>query len=185
MRHKYATEAIVLARTPLAEAGVFATLLTSEFGLIRAIVTGVRRSGAKLASSLQTFDESAVILVKGKDAWRLTGAVLAHDHFHALTPAARERAGRISLLLLRLVRGESLDAELFPVLAGFISALPALDEAGQDAAEIIAALRLLGTLGLDAGPRPQGYDEAALSFARDHRSDLIRRINRGIQESGL
>ena len=40
MRHKYATPAVILARAPLAEAGMLATLLTSEFGLIRARAEG-------------------------------------------------------------------------------------------------------------------------------------------------
>ena len=36
MRHKYVTRAIVLARAPLAESASLITLLTEEFGLVRA-----------------------------------------------------------------------------------------------------------------------------------------------------
>jgi len=188
MRHKYATPAVVLGRTPLSEAGALATLLTSEFGLVRARAEGVRRPGAKLAHALQTFDESDVSLVRGKDGWRLTGAVLSHDHFHALTAAARTRAARVSTLLLRLVHGESEagEASLYFLFRAFLSALPELSEEGQDAAEVLAALRLLNALGLDSGAQPPpGYDEVALDYAISERAELVKRVNRGITASGL
>jgi recombinational DNA repair protein (RecF pathway) len=186
MRHKYATPAFVLARTPLSEAGMLMTLLTAEFGLIRARAEGLRRSGAKLAAALQAFDESAVTLVRGKDGWRLTGAVLEEDHFHALAPDMRHRAARVASLLLRLVHGESADAPLYGILRDFIAALPGLDEDGQDAAEVLAALRLVRALGLDAGEVPEeGYGQAALVAVRERRSEYVKRVNRGISASGL
>jgi DNA repair protein RecO (recombination protein O) len=186
MRHKYATPAVILARSPLAEAGMFATLLTSEFGLIRAAATGARRPGAKLAHALQTLDESDVSLVRGKDGWRLTGAVLAQDHFHALAPGGRKRAARIASLLLRLVHGESADAPLFGIFRDFLAALPPLADAAQDGAEVLAALRLLAALGLDSGAMPPaGYRADAIEDALAKRSEYVKRINRGISASGL
>ena len=186
MRHKYATPAVILARAPLAEAGMLATLLTSEFGLIRARAEGARRPGAKLAHALQTFDESEVSLVRGKDGWRLTGAVLAHDHFRALAPEGRSRAARIASLLLRLVHGESADAPLFGIFRDFLAALPPLRDAEQDGAEVLAALRLLSALGLDSGAAPpEGYGADAIQNALAQRSEYVKRVNRGINASGL
>jgi len=186
MRHKYSTQAIVLARSPLAEAGVLVTILTPELGLIRARAEGLRRSGAKLAHALQTLDESEVMLVRGKDGWRLTGAVLAHSRFALLESASRARTARIASLLLKLVRGEAADPVLYGIFVGFIEALPELTEEQQDAAECLAALRVLAVLGLDSGEVPGlTFDEATLATAHESRHDLVSRINRGIAASGM
>src|SRR5580692_963366 len=107
MRHKYATTGIILSRTPIGEASAFITLLTPDLGLVRARAQSIRKPGAKLAAALQTFSESDVILVRGKDGWRLSGAVLARSWFTELNAPARLRAGRITNLVLRLVHGES------------------------------------------------------------------------------
>lgn len=182
MRHKYTTNAIVLARTPLAESATLVTLLTREFGLVRARAEGLRKPGAKLAHALQTLDRSEVTLVRGKEAWRLSGALLGERLFDKLTRPMRLRAGRVNGLLLRLVHGEANDALLFDVFAQFLEALPSLSEEEQDAAEIIAALRMLSLLGLDAGPLPE---EPHAPLSEDERRALVTRVNRGIQASGL
>lgn len=186
MRHKYATEGIVLARTPLAEAGMLVTVLTPELGLIRARAEGVRRSGAKLAHALQTWREAELMLVRGKEGWRLTGAVLVEDRFSAMTQSARNRASRVSGLLLRLVHGDSDDPRLHALFTEFVEALAGLAEEEEEAAETLAALRLLYALGVDAGALPpEGYGTDALAHAAERRTDLIARINRGIAASGL
>jgi DNA repair protein RecO len=183
MRPKYGTPSIVLARTPLAEASALLYLLTEDFGLLKARAQGLRKSGAKLAPALQTLTESDVMLVRGKDAWRLSGAILAKDWPRTLSASARARAGRTARLLLRLVHGESTDTELFSIFKGFLEALPTLSEAQADAAEHLVALRLLRELGLDAGEIPSGYE--SLENGETQKRDLIIRINRGIAASGL
>lgn len=188
MRPKYSTRGIVLARAPLAEASALLYVLTADFGLVRARAQGVRKPGAKLASAVQTFRESEVMLVRGKDGWRLSGANLVDNRLAVLQPGARNRAGRIAQLTLRLVHGETNDPALFDVFMGFLEALPTLDETEADAAECLVALRLLRTLGLDAGEVPGGessYEKAVLDEATLLRNTLILRINRGIGASGL
>lgn len=186
MRHKYATPGMVLARSPLSEAGMLITLLTPELGLIRARAEGVRRPGAKLAHALQTLNESEVMLVRGKEGWRLTGAILGIDRFSELAPSARTRVARAASLLLRLVHGEANDPSLHPLFTEFVVALPGLTPEEEDSAESLIALRLLSSLGVDAGiAPPPGYGPEALSYALEHRKDLITRINRGITASGL
>ncbi len=188
MRPRYSAEAIVLARSPLAEASALLYLLTHEFGLVKARAQGVRKPGAKLASAVQTLNESDVILVRGKDGWRLSGATLAKDWFATLPAPARSRAGRISRLLMRLVHGESNDAAPFYIFRGLLETLPTLTDPEADAAETLAALRLLRALGLDAGTIPGGegqYDASTLAEVIASRRDLILRVNRGIEASGL
>jgi recombinational DNA repair protein (RecF pathway) len=189
MRHKYQTRAIVLARAPLGEANVLVTLLTGELGLVRARAQGLRKPGAKLAAALSTFAESDVTLVRGAEGWRVTNAVLGENWAKQLSRPARVRAGRISGLLLRLVAGEETDEALFAILTGFFKALISEEETLQDAAECLAALRILRALGLDAGDVPGAgaatYEPILLSNITETRASVIARVNRGIAASGL
>ncbi|MDQ1299772.1 MAG: repair protein RecO [Patescibacteria group bacterium] len=183
MRHKYVTAALVLARTPFKESAALVTLLTEEFGLVRARAEGLRKSGAKLAHALQTFDRCEVTLVRGKEGWRLSGAILEESWFKRLKRLERMRAGRMAGLLLRLVHGEANDPSLFVLFTEFLEALPELSEEAQDTAEIMTALRVLAVLGLDVGVLPHvGIYEPLLS---DQRRELVMRVNRGIAASGL
>lgn len=188
MRPRYGTPGIVLARSSLAEASALVSILTPEFGLVRARAQGVRKPGAKLAPALQTLAESDLIFVRGKDGWRLPGANLGKNWAAELPPEARRRAGRIALLALRLLHGESQDPSPYLIFKGFLEALPRLPEEDADAAETLAALRLLRALGFDAGDMPgqdDEYDETALAEAKAKRRELIARVNRGIAASGL
>jgi len=189
MRHKYETHGIVLSRSPVGEASSFVTLLTPELGLVRALAQSVRNPGAKLASALATFALSSVVLVHGRDGWRLAGAVLEENQFGKLPSAdARRRAVRVSGLLLRLVAGEAQDAALFPIMKGFLEALSELPQDSHASIEILAALRLLAALGLDTGELPGGVSaftpEILVAVVAD-RAGYISRINRGIEASGL
>lgn len=189
MRHKYETHGIVLARTPLGEANAFVTLITPGVGLVRVRVQGVRKSGAKLAAALATFAESSLVLVHGREGWRLAGAVLEENWFKRLSRAMpRRRAARISGLLLRLVPGEAPDPPLFPIMSGFLEALSTLPEEMHEAAEVLAALRILAALGLDGGEIPgelSVFTESSLANISQNRVNYIARINNGIAASGL
>ncbi|MDD2657109.1 MAG: recombination protein O N-terminal domain-containing protein [Candidatus Pacebacteria bacterium] len=189
MRHKYDTRGIVLSRSPIGESSSFVTLLTPELGLVRALAQSVRKSNAKLASSLVTFAESSVVLVRGRDGWRIAGAVLEENWFARVTRArAREAAVRVSGLLLRLVAGEAQEAELFPIMRGFLEALATLPQSEDESLEALAALRVLAALGLDAGEIPgekSAFTPTVLDTIKHGRADYIARINRGIEASGL
>lgn len=188
MRHKYETSAIVLARFPLGEANVALLLLTPELGLVRARAQGARKSGAKLASSLQTLTESSVVLIRGKEGWRVSGAVGVENWNRALDASSRVRAGRVALLLLRLVRGETYDLPLYEAYRGFLGALSTLSEEEREGAECIAALRVIHLLGHDAGDIADpvsAYDTSQLPSSIVERRAIIARINHGISASGL
>ncbi len=189
MRHKYETRGIVLSRAPSGEANAYVTLLTPGLGLLRARAQGVRRPGAKLAAALTTFSESNLVLVYGREGWRVTGAVLEENWFEKMGQAtSRRRAARVSGLLLRLVAGESHDPGLYPIMKGFFGALATLPIEAHEPAESLAALRTLAALGLDAGEIPgESFVFAAplLALVKADRTQYIARINRGIAASGL
>lgn len=189
VRHKYETRGIVLSRSPLGEMNTFITLLTPEIGLVRARAQGLRRSGAKLAAALATLSESDVVLVRGREGWRLAGAVKRENWFQRIPDAAaRSRAARVSGLFLRLVAGEAQDPALFPILNGFFRALAELPEEMHEAVEILAALRVLSALGFDAGEIPgdiSAFTPSLLAAIAAERTAYITRINHGIEVSGL
>lgn len=188
MRHKYETHGLVLARAHSGEANTFVTLLTGELGLVHARAQGLRKPGAKLASALATLAESEVVLVRGKEGWRLTGAVLEENWFARLGATARERVARVCGLLLRLVAGESQDVELYPVVRGFLDALATLPEDTHEAAEVLVVLRALAALGLDRGDIPgqsSDFTPPLLAGVLADRKAYIARINTGITASGL
>ncbi len=175
MRHKYVTRAIVLQRYPARESGLTLTLLTEDFGLVRARAEGLRKSGAKLASALQTLCECDVTLVRGKDSWRITGALLSDNRFRELSSSARGCAARIAALFLRLMPPDAHEPGFFALYSSFVRELLAHNIEEQETAECAVALSLLVMLGLDTGPTPEKLT----------RNETIVRINRGIAASGL
>lgn len=189
MRHKYETRCIVLSRSPLGEANAFVTLLTPDLGLVRAQAQGIRKPGAKLAAAFTTFAESDVVLVRGKDSWRVAGAVLVGNWSRQMSLAeTRSRAVRISGLLLRLVAGEAYDPELFAIIREFFQALASFPEEMNESAEILAALRILAALGFDKGGIPEyksAFTQLSLNEILKNRTSYISRINHGIEASGL
>lgn len=189
MRYKYETRGIVLSRTPAGEANAFIALLTPGLGLVYARAQGIRRPGAKLAAALTTFAESNVMLVRGKDGWRVVGAVLEMNWFMKMSHIApRRKAARVSGLLVRLVAGEVHDPGLFQIMRGFFEALSVLPSDTHEAAETLAALRALSALGLDTGEipgEPSSFAAPLLASVAAERTNYIARINRGIAASGL
>lgn len=188
MRHKYATRAIVLSRMPLGEESISASLLTESFGIIRARSQGARKRGSKMSAGLQTLSSSDVTLLRGKDGWRMAGAVLETNWARTLEDPARRRAGRVLELAERLVRGEQADPALYVLLSSFIAALKSKSDEDQDILEILAVVRLLQFLGLDAGDTygaPDDFSDAVVAAAQAERATLISRSNRGIAASGL
>ncbi|OGG49162.1 hypothetical protein A3G63_01110 [Candidatus Kaiserbacteria bacterium RIFCSPLOWO2_12_FULL_52_8] len=189
MRHKYETRGIVLARSTMGEANASVVVLTPALGLVRARAQGLRKSGAKLSAALVTFAESDLVLVEGKEGWRVAGAVLMENWFRKMQqPEARATAARVSGLVLRLVAGEAHDAELHPIIRSFFDALITISEDQHEAAELLVVIRVLAALGLDAGEIPGHNDEFTpeiLNYVLANRANYIARINHGISASGL
>ena len=180
----------MLARAHMGEATTLVTVLTPELGLVQARVQSLRKSGAKLAHALTTFAESKLVLVRGKEGWRLTGAVLEENWFVKLREShTRMRAARVSDLLLRLVAGEAQDSLLFPIISGLFTTLTTSPESSHEAAEMLAVLRTLEALGFDSGEALNSssilFNPVLLETILAERSYYISRINAGIAASGL
>lgn len=188
MQHKYRTEVLVLARHPLKEHDATVVLATPDFGIIRARTAGLRKPGSKMAAGLQTLMESNIALIRAKDGWRLAGALPLRDWARELSFGNRKRFARVSELMQRLSHGEESEPRLHAEALSFADALSRLPEEEQDAAECLAALRVLHILGHDAGNMPGDfcdYGEKALAVVGGERKTYVARINTGIIASGL
>lgn len=188
MRQKYSTRAIVLSRSPLAEESLSVSFLTEDFGVVRARSQGARKKGSKMSAGIQTLSESTITLLRGKEGWRMAGAVLEVNWARELTEDARRRAARVLDLTERFVRGEHADAELFTLMAHFLAALAHHTGEEQDGVEMLAVVRMLRLLGLDAGPMygdSHEFTPKIIADALRDRSALTARVNRGITASGL
>src|SRR5690242_20457595 len=99
------SEGVVLGKRPLGEAHTLVSVLTQERGLLRAKATSTRAESSKLRYGLEPLTHARFSFVQGRYEWKLTGVEVEGK---LLSPRsdARAAAGRISKLLLRLIRGE-------------------------------------------------------------------------------
>ncbi len=192
----YQTEAFVIGSTDLGEGHRLLTLFTHELGLVRAVARSVRTERSKLRFSLQEFAHVRVSLVRGRDVWRLTGAVLL-THI----PAAMERnpqklqlVARFALLLRRLLHGEEKNQQLFEVFAGAIQHLCRGDVSADAITDIehLTALRLLSALGYRSARSVfQGVlnsseiEEVGLTHLAENRRAAVAEINELLSLSQL
>jgi DNA repair protein RecO (recombination protein O) len=77
-RRPYVTDAIVLSRFELGEADRVLTLITPEYGKIRAIAKGVRRQKSRLGGSLEPFAELRIALAHGRTFEIVTQVSVGH-----------------------------------------------------------------------------------------------------------
>ena len=193
--HVYTTEGFVLGRTRTGEASAYISLYTKDFGLIRATARSVREEKSKLRYSLQDFSYCSVSLVRGRDVWRITGAVEHHSIYHQLNKEPEKLAlfVRITRLLQRLVQGEEKNIELFELLQATVSALersPANTDLLKNL-EYIAVLRMLSTLGYIRRSRELEeafaipLDISELSRITPLQQRIVGEINRALHESHL
>lgn len=70
------TRAIILRRSDLGEADRLVTLLTEDYGKIRAVAKGVRKPTAKSAGHVELYTLAEVMLSKGRDLYVITQAEL-------------------------------------------------------------------------------------------------------------
>lgn len=62
----FTTQAVILSRTEFGEADRILTFLTAEYGKVRGIAKGVRKSRSKLAGGIELFSISDLTLIKGR-----------------------------------------------------------------------------------------------------------------------
>lgn len=113
----YHTQGLVLRDSPNGEASKTLALFTAEFGLVHAHAQGIRYEKSKLRYVLRPYSLARINLVRGRSGWRVVSAA-CEDALEVLGSGTETRQtvraiAEISALLLRLLRGEEKDPELF------------------------------------------------------------------------
>ncbi|MDB5225593.1 MAG: repair protein RecO, repair protein RecO [Candidatus Adlerbacteria bacterium] len=191
--HKiHVTEGLVLGKRGVGEANTLVSLLTEELGLVRVSARSARFEKSKLRYGLESLTHARYSMVRGKYEWKLTGVESASREFVSATPRLRQRAGKISKLLLRLIHGEEpVPAVYRTVMEGFAALARAPEEAAADAIESVVVLRIIAHLGYL--PHMQALSqfiegeysvELSAQALRD-RALLVRTINESLSATGL
>ncbi len=117
------TRAVVLRRTNFGEADRILHLLTPD-GKISVIAKGARREKSKLASGIELFAVSDVVIVKGKgDLDVLTSARLVHFYRHIIEDYDRMQFAYAAIKLVSGASETSDDPQWYDVLVELLAGL--------------------------------------------------------------
>lgn len=196
--HLYQTEAFVLDDRPIGEANRIYYLLTPDLGLVTATAQGIRLLKSKLRFHLDKYSHVRVVLVRGKEIWRLVGVEKTGEYGNIYGDSAKVKfAAKIFTLLRRFIQGESPQRLLFQDLK------KSLDYLAGDALiteekkllaswEQVAVLRLLHFLGyikdtskLVSFLEFTEWSEDILREADVNRGALVGVINEAIEASHI
>ena len=197
--HTYHTDSIVLSSRPVGESNRYLSLLTRDLGLVRAVARASREGRSKLRYALQTYARATISLVRGRETWRVVGAVSegsALPGSSAETAQAREVVARVARLVERLIPGEGGDPVLFETVSRLASAVSIADErvtgealASMECIAVLRILRSLGYLGDDAALETfHGEEMLSLDAAHEFtslRPRAIARINAALRATHL
>ncbi len=194
MSHRlYSTDAFVLGSRAVGESNRQIELFTRDFGLVRAVAQGVRFAQSKLRYSLYPYAYVRTTLVKGREVWRITGALEAEPS-PFLSDAKQLRIyASLCSLLVRFVHGEEADPELFDELS-FLRTLLSLELAAEFSRELelLGAVRILARLGYLGGTPEVAFLVSApaparelLFFVRAHYALLAALVERAQKMSHL
>lgn len=149
--HIYHTEGFVLSGQSVGEANKYFWIFTRDFGMVGAMAQGVRLLQSKLRYSLQDYSYSKISLVRGKQVWRIVGAIKEKDISSPLDDSQGkfELLAKTFSLLIRLVRGEEKNETLFNHISSVSEFLKreSLDENLLRNCEYLLIMRILHSLG--------------------------------------
>ncbi|MES2006811.1 MAG: DNA repair protein RecO [Patescibacteria group bacterium] len=193
MHRLFVTEGIVLRKNVSGEANTLVSILSEEFGLVRAKATSTRAETSKLRYGLELLTMARFSFVQGRYEWKLTGVEKVSHELLAASVGKRVAAGRISKLLLRLIHGEEEGRALFGTVKQGLMLLARASSAEETASvECILVLRILSHLGYL--PQTEAlkafiegdFESSELALeARASRAFLIRTINESLMQTGL
>lgn len=148
--HIYHTEGFVLNGQSVGEANKFFWIFTRDFGMVGAMAQGVRLLQSKLRYSLQDYSYSKISLVRGKQVWRIVGAIKEKNLRESLTDSGKfEIIAKAFSLLNRLVRGEEKNESLFNHIFSACEFIEREDMGGNSLknCEYVLVMRILQSLG--------------------------------------
>jgi recombinational DNA repair protein (RecF pathway) len=184
------TEAIVVRSEPSGEANKRVWLFTKEFGLIIAMIQGVRKPTAKLQGHVTDYGIIKADLVRGKSTWRLISAAVMTVPLqgHEREPLARVYVRSVAFLERFLV-GEGIHEELFDHILSLGEMIKgSFDARMLDALSLWKVLVLLGYVAVEEGEEQffeLPLDQAVLLVDDRSVKTLIKRATDAIVSSHL
>ncbi|OGG55318.1 DNA repair protein RecO [Candidatus Kaiserbacteria bacterium RIFCSPHIGHO2_02_FULL_49_11] len=197
MAHRIETlDALVLGGMPVGEAHRSIDLLTPQLGRIRAVARSVRHEKSKLRFALQDFSHIKVSLVRGREVWRIVGAISYSNFYTDLGNRAHERdiVARLSALMRRLLPGEEENEELFSIVCDALTFLKETKFSESDIRdfECLTVLRILHNLGyLARDAQNASFLDTEITTAElisrisPLRLEMVKCINTSLHESQL
>lgn len=196
--HLYQTEAFVLDEQAFGEANRVYYLLTPDLGLVIATAQGIRLLRSKLRFNLNKYSYGRVVLVRGKENWRVVGAEKSTDYDHIyLDPIKLKFAVKIFSLLRRFIQGETAQKLLFEDLKMSLAYLSELKLSADQLKllpgwEQVTVLRLLHFLGyikdlpkLTPFMAFKQWSADILQTAKINQSFLVGVVNEAIEASHI
>ena len=185
------TDAVILKSVHSGEANMRLWLFTKEFGLVMAMVQGVRKTEAKLKGHISEYVFVRADLVRGREVWRLVSVAEQWNPLSGNTRAPLARAYvRTLSMLTRFLVDEGVHDELFVHVEDIARILKegTLDATVVDAWSLWKILALLGYI----APTLETFElltlpvEIAVSRIDERlRGQLIEASNAAITESHL
>mgnify|MGYP001619351805 CR=1 FL=1 len=176
MAHQiYLTEGIILKKKDFGEADRLFWIYTEKFGMIMASAKGVRLEKSKLRGNLDVFTYGDFAVISSKDFWRLVDAQeTVSPKLNCNSVEQTKVFTKIANLLIRMIKGEERNEELWNQLKNLFSKLfkGSIPQENLKDLEIKSIAAILKTL---------GYMEEAPASGKG----LIPAINRAIKESML
>lgn len=192
----YSTEGVILKTDERGEHDRSFLILTKDFGLLYADAKGLRKMESKLRYSVGYLSVCNISLVRGKGAWRLSGASLLRN----IPVELRGEFGtvallaRIASLIIRLVPGEEKNEVLYDNFRNACFFLADAKPRGEllRNTEYLLALRILFSLGY-LGDHPNWkvfittpvFENDVVKMVSEVDSVIVEAINNSLRESHL
>jgi DNA repair protein RecO (recombination protein O) len=187
MHKVFVTEGIVLSKRSAGEENTLVSILTPDLGLVRASARSARREAGKLRYGLEPLTVATFSLIRGKYEWKLTGTQNISRALVSKSLPARQAAGRVLRLMLRLIRGEEAQQDLYTTVREGLSALAR----GVDV-EAVLVLRVLSHLGylpdtkeLRPFIEQDFFSLELMNEVTASRRLIIKTINESLESTGL
>lgn len=192
-RH-YETEGLIINYRNLGEANRLYQILTNEFGLINVLAQGVRLDKSKLRSHLQNFSFVGLVLVRGREFWRVVG-VNDLGFSRDLPVGALPFLKKVSLVLIRLIHGEDHRSLLYQDLKRMFSLILEKKHLSPDDstnAEIFILIRILSKLGYfpqlaksETVFLKDDFSWEEIEGVKSSKRELVRQINQALESTQL
>jgi DNA repair protein RecO (recombination protein O) len=191
--HLYSTEGIILKKKNFGEADTLLYILTKDLGLIIASARSTRVSKSKLKGSLQEFTLVTITVVRGKNGWKITSAVMERNFFFDLLPDLRKILAKMVLILLKMIQGEIPHKELYNIIHQGLKEMSVSSKEKLYVLEAVIILRVMSELGYVL-PRgniaelvkdKKDWNEVTIFRAEKNIREIISMVNEAIKMSQL